>query len=212
MVKRQRSEIAASHAGKEGDLIFLELGLEKIVKETAERLRIGSHLDHHTIPGGERAGQRAQRQEQRIVPRRNNTDHAFGLRDEAVLASGEGDSYVTFLRAHPLRHTLTRVANAVDRIEDLEHLRFLGRPVTEVLADRIGDRVGVGHEDLLDLVQRGFAILEAGIGVAEIRRALQLINALRLVLDVLNQSKLGCLSHKDPPLRTRRPAACRPPI
>ena len=55
--------------------------------------------------------------------------------------------------------------------------------MAEVGVDGVGDRVGVVDQDALERVEVGPALLDAGIRMREIGGALQLEDALRLVLD-----------------------------
>jgi hypothetical protein len=102
---------------------------------------------------------------------------------------------VARLRLHPLRELLLGGADAVDAVEELEQLRLLGGAVAEVRVDGVGDRVGIVDQDALDRVEVGPPLLDRGIRMLQLGGALQVENALRLVLDDLEMTELGGLSH-----------------
>ena len=195
MVEGQGGEVLCRHPGQDGHRVLRELGLEPLREQPAEMLGVGRHLDHGAVAGREDAGERADREEERIVPGRDDADDPFRLRHEAVRTGREQQGDVTPLRAHPLAELATGVADAVDAREQLEHQRLLHRPMTEVRVDRLGDRVGVLDEDAVELAQVLPALGEARVGVPEIRLPLQLEDALRLVVGGLDPAELGGLGH-----------------
>ena len=99
------------------------------------------------------------------------------------------------LGLHPTPDLAPRVADAVDRGEDLEQLGLFRAAVAEVLGDRRRDRVGVVDQDSFELGQVGTALFQAGIGVAQIGVPLDHEDPLGLVLDLGNVALLSCLSH-----------------
>ena len=195
VIEGQSGEVLGADAGQDRDRLLGELGFELLGEEAAERARVRRHLDHAAIAGGERARERADRQEERVVPRRHDPDEPLRLRDHAVRAGREQDRDVAALRLHPLAELLPRVADAVDRGEDLEQLRLLGAAAAEVGVDRLGDRVDVLDEDALELVEVLPALLVARVRVAKVRRALDGEYALRFVLDDVERAELSGLGH-----------------
>ena len=102
---------------------------------------------------------------------------------------------MAMLRLHPLRELLLGGADAVDAVEELEQLRLLGGAVAEVGVDGVGDRVGVVDQDALDGVEIGPPLLDARVGMPEIRRALQVEDAVRFILDDFQVTELCGLGH-----------------
>ena len=125
---------------------------ELVGEQAAEVLRVRRHLDHRAVAGGEDAGERAQRQEERIVPRRHDADDALRLRDHAIRAGREQDrrrarccGFIHFASFFACRGCRRRVvkSSAMQRLFD--------GAVTEVGVDRVGDRLRVLDQDAIEL-------------------------------------------------------------
>jgi hypothetical protein len=106
----QRRELLGAHAGEDRDDLLGEDGPHLLGEEPAQVLRVGGHLDHHAVARGQRAGERADGEKQRVVPRRDDADDALGHRDHAVAAGGEQRRHVALLGGHPLLQVLGRRA------------------------------------------------------------------------------------------------------
>ena len=73
-----------------------------------------ARLDHHPVAGGERADRRRQRQLQRIIPRRDDADHAERLRDQAIFGRHELQRGRDPLRRHPFLQMLCGVLDLAE--------------------------------------------------------------------------------------------------
>src|SRR5262249_34414518 len=131
-----------------------------------------------------------------IVPRRDDADDALRLRDDAIAARREQDRDITTLRPHPLAKPLPHVADAVDAREELRHHRFLGGAEAEAGVDRLVECGHIVDQDALELPEILLTLLVARVGVSRVRLALQLEDALRLVVRDLDLPKLCRLCHR----------------
>ena len=73
--------------------------------------RIGARLDDHGITRSERAGERLERQQKRVVPRRHNQRHAIGNRVRPAHANSVGKVARAQVCATPSGHMRNLMAN-----------------------------------------------------------------------------------------------------
>ena len=84
VVERQRRKRLGDLgvAGDHADLVGVEMRVHQLGEQRREARRVLAHLDHCAVAGGQGVDQRADGQEQRVVPRHDDADHAQRLRPQ----------------------------------------------------------------------------------------------------------------------------------
>ena len=114
----------------------------------------------HTIAGGNGINRGQQRQLHRVIPRRHDTDHAFG--DEFLPRAGgpEGIGHSHAARAHPMPQITPRITR---RIRDQQHIRKQGFYRRAAFIFGIQHRHNLmrpRHHSACEARQQGAALLE----------------------------------------------------
>ena len=112
--------------------------LANLPEHRARSRRIGTRFDDHGVTRGERAGERLERQQKRIVPgchdQRDTIGH--GLRFAHTYSIGEVARAQA--RTTPSSHMSDLMANLGKRRADLAHIRLVMR-LTQIGLERMGD-------------------------------------------------------------------------
>ncbi len=111
------------------------------------------HLDHDAVAGGQRGNQRAQRQIDREIPGRDDTNDALGLVGDAQAVAGEQQLGPAPARPHPAAHMRDGMTDLQRGRQHLQHLGLGQRASAKILGDRFGKHVLVAQELLLESAQ-----------------------------------------------------------
>ena len=112
--------------------------LANLPEHRARSRRIGTRLDDHGVTRSERAGERLERQQKRVVPRRHDQRDAIrhGLR--LAHANSIGEVAGVQARAAPSDHMRNLMANLGKRRADLAHIGLVMR-LSQIGLERMGD-------------------------------------------------------------------------
>ena len=165
VVERQRRECRADlgTAGGNRDPIRREHLRQQAAQELGGARGVFGRLQVHVVAGGDRGGQRDQRQIDRVVPRRDHAHHAQRHRPDLRACRQQPPAHADPLRAHPAAQVLAQVVDAVEHGHAIGDPRFVHRTVAEIGGNRRGHLV---HPPL----QRGAQALQVVAALPEIRR------------------------------------------
>ncbi|MCY1433870.1 hypothetical protein D9M71_499100 [compost metagenome] len=179
---------------------------EDACQEVFHQLRGGrgglAHLDHHPVARGQGAHQRADGQEQRVVPRHDHADHTQRLVDHPGRGRLEGQADATAGRLHPFLQAPGGVVDAVEAGHDFGEPRLVGGAIAEVLGDGGDQRVLLGEQQLAEGLQPLDALLGAGHGVRAkglalaLEEGFQLADLLLALLQVGNVGDHGAVPRR----------------
>ena len=168
VIKRQLGKCCTNiHLAIEyGDVIlFVSFG-ENFLQQRATGWRRFAHLDHHPVAGSQRANHRAEGQIERIVPRRNNADHANRLIGDHGRARPLSRADLAFLWLHPLAQVFGVVPYAFEAGHDFCQTGLVRRAGTEITVQGGADLVLILEQQGAQPVQVVDTFLCARVGVA----------------------------------------------
>ncbi|MDT4840852.1 hypothetical protein FQZ97_746860 [compost metagenome] len=172
MVERHAGKCRAADVGDDRQGMFGKVLLHQAMQQGAKITRVGRHLDDAAVARRQGAGDGADDQVQRIVPRRDDADHALGLWHDRIARAEKPPGAMPTLRLHPSGQALAAVTDAIDREKEFQQLGFLLAAVAEVQVDRGADGVLVIEQDSLQALEVIEAILQGWNGVVTIGRVL----------------------------------------
>ena len=141
VIERQLDERPARRgiAGKDGNLVVAERLGDDPRHELGRSRGHLRRLDHHAVAGCERRDRRQHRQLIRVVPRRDDADHAERLRNQPVVSRSILDIRRDALRTHPAPQMAARMADRfVDR-QKIGDQRLVRRAAAEIRGGRVDD-------------------------------------------------------------------------
>jgi hypothetical protein len=139
--------------GQHGDEVFVEhLGQRGFKNRSRARRQFGK-LEHRAVTRRKRCTQGPDGKVDRIIPRRDNADHAFGLLVHFRTRRLQVQFDVPSLRLHPSPQMLHGVANERQRRKNVEQHRFAPRSAAEVCVNCRGDCFPISADDLRQRAQ-----------------------------------------------------------
>jgi hypothetical protein len=130
-----------------------QVGRKHLLQQLFQGLGTGgcgfTEFEHDSVAGGQGAGQRADGEEQRVVPRHDDTDHPQRLITYLSAGRLEGQADPSPAGAHPAMQVPFGVTQALYRGQQLGQQGFVGATPAKVLADGL-DQSGLAG-------QQGFA-------------------------------------------------------
>ena len=109
-----------------------------LLEHRARCRSIGTRLDNHGVTRGERAGERLERQQKRVVPRSHDERDAIGHGLRFAHAHGVSEVARTQARTTPSRHMSDLMSNLGKRRADLAHIGLVMR-LPQIGLERMGD-------------------------------------------------------------------------
>ncbi len=148
---------------RDRDLAFGEMqGGKAFEKGSRSRGRF-RHLHHGAVAGREGGDQGTYRQIERVIPGHDDAHHPERLGHHCRRAGLEPETGGPAFRPHPATQMAARVADALQGRKDLEQLRFVAGPVSEVARDGFRPFAGVFPHQGFEAAKA----LEAGAGVGK---------------------------------------------
>jgi len=105
-----------------------------------------AELEHDPVSGGQGAGQRADGEEQRVVPRHDDTHHPQRLITHVRAGRLKGQANTSPAGAHPAVQVPFRVPQALYRGQQLGQQGFVGATPAKVLADGLDQSSLAGQQ------------------------------------------------------------------
>ncbi len=139
MIERQRSKGLCDLVLDAGDeqLSGIELLGNGLLQECRKVRHQFARLDDDTVAGGDRADRGRQRELQRIIPGRDDADHAERLRDQPVARGQELQRGRHALRRHPGLQVFCRMPDLGEHQHRLGDIGLHRRAVAEIGRDRL---------------------------------------------------------------------------
>ncbi len=163
MIERQRRKCFGNAGIDAGHHHFI--GIERAGDDLLQQLGKARHqfarLDHHPVAGGECGHGGCEGELQRIIPGRDDSDHAERLRHQPVASRQELQLGGDALRRHPGFEMLDRMTDLTEDEERLGKARFDGRTIAEIGGDRsrearfiVGDQRAQSRQPIEPLFER----------------------------------------------------------
>ena len=142
---------------------------QQIGQERTGARRVFRRLQQHVVAGGNRGGQRHQRQRDRVVPGRDHADHAQRRRPQLRARGPKPPARRCPLRLRPAPQVAAQVIDGRQHAHAIGQLRFHVGAMAEILGDGLRHFVQAWLQRLAQAAQVSFALVQ--------RRALRLPGA-----------------------------------
>ena len=108
---------------------------QQLAQESAGARSVFRRLEVDVVAGGDRGGQRDQRQVDGVVPGRDHPDHAHRFRPRFRPRRQEAPAHADPVRLHPSTQVAAQVVDLVEHGHAVGDARLVQRTVAEVIGD-----------------------------------------------------------------------------